>query len=191
MTRAYLQPFPEAETTLAALTAAVPLLDTERLRLRAPRLGDWEVLAPIWRSERGAFIGGPFDEREAWLDFNQAIAGWLLRGVGYWTVTLREDGTPLGFVGLGVETEDPELEFGWLMTEAAEGHGYAFEACQAVRAHAFDTLGLKTLVSFVDRRNARSISLARRLGAVEDDSVLPEALAAEDFAFRHSPEAQS
>ena len=187
--RPYLQPFPEAEATRSALTAAVPVLETERLRLRAPKLSDWDVLEPIWRGERGVHIGGPFHEKDAWLDFNQAVAGWLLRGFGYWTVALREDDTPLGLVGLGLETEDPELEFGWLMTEAGEGCGYAFEACQAVRAHAFGTLGLKTLVSFVDRRNARSVSLARRLGAVEDDSVLPEALAAQDFAFRHSPEA--
>jgi len=185
MTRAFLAPVPEAQRTRDAAAAAIPVLETERLLLRAPRLSDFEVLEPIWRTERGIYMGGPFTQEDAWLDYAQAVAGWVLRGIGYWTVTDKA-GQVLGFIGIGAETADPELEFGWLFTAQAEGFGYATEAARAVHAYAFHTLGLKTLVSFVDRRNTRSEALARRLGAVEDDTVLPPELAAEDFAFRHS-----
>ena len=35
-------------------------------------------------------IGGPFTREEAWLDFSQLVAGWILRGFGLWAVeTLR------------------------------------------------------------------------------------------------------
>ncbi|MEO0487609.1 MAG: GNAT family N-acetyltransferase [Pseudomonadota bacterium] len=187
MTRAYLTPVPQADATRTALAALVPVLETERLTLRAPAASDWDTISPIWKSQRGQYIGGPFDEEDAWLDFAQAVAGWMLRGLGYWTITVTATGAPIGIIGIGAEVEDPELEFGWLLIESAEGQGYAFEAAQAVRSYAFDTLGMSTLISFVDRRNTRSAALARKLGATQDDSVLQGALAEEDFAFRHTP----
>ena len=183
--RTFLAPLPQTHQTRDAIAAAIPVLKTERLILRAPRLDDFAVLEPIWRTERGEFIGGPMNEEDAWLDYAQAVAGWVLRGIGYWVVTLH-DGTVLGLTGIGAETEDPELEFGWLFTAEAEGKGYATEAARAVHAYAFETLGLKTLVSFVHRENTRSEALARRLGAVPDDTVLPAAVASETFAFRHN-----
>ncbi|MEM6307418.1 MAG: GNAT family N-acetyltransferase [Pseudomonadota bacterium] len=184
----YRAPFAPGDAARQAITAAIPVLTTKRLILRAPQITDWNVLEPIWRTDRGQYIGGPFGEEDAWLDFNQAVAGWVLRGIGYWTVTERNTGAVLGFVGVGCEYEDPELEFGWLLTADAEGQGYAFEACTAVRAYAFDTLGLRTLISFVDKRNTRSIHLAQRLGAVHDPAAVPPAFIDDDFAFRHSPQ---
>ncbi|MEL7093699.1 MAG: GNAT family N-acetyltransferase [Pseudomonadota bacterium] len=185
MIRPFLTPAPEADTLRGAIAAAIPTLETERLILRAPRLSDYEVLEPIWRTDRAVYIGGPFNEEDAWLDFCQAVASWVLRGIGYWVVTLK-NGTVLGFVGIGAETSDPELEFGWLLTAEAEGHGYATEAARTVHGYAFGTLGLKTLISFVERGNAASIRLAQRLGAVEDPAVLSGEDAEHAIAFRHS-----
>jgi RimJ/RimL family protein N-acetyltransferase len=187
MTRAFLQPIAQAEPLRAALAALIPRLETERLVLRAPELGDWDRLEPIWRSDRGKHIGGPYDEEDAFFGFANSVAGWLLRGVGYWTVTRKADGAVLGLVGLGFETTDPELEFGWLMTEAAEGQGYATEAGIAVRGYAFDRLGLATLISIIARENDRSIVLAKRLGATEDAGVVPEAYRDTYTAYRHLP----
>ena len=67
---------------------------------------------------------------------------------------------------------------------AAEGKGYAFEAAQAARAHAFDVLGWETAVSYIDPGNARSIELAERLGAVRDPEAAP--FHEGDLVFRHS-----
>ena len=53
------------------------------------------------------------------------------------------------------------------MSASHEGLGIAYEACQIVRAFAFDTLKLETLVSYVHKDNARSIALAERLGATQ------------------------
>lgn len=185
MTRPFLMPLPQADSTRHSIAAAIPTLETERLILRAPQLSDFETLEPVWRSERGAFMGGPFNEKDAWLDYAQAVAGWILRGVGYWTVTTKDD-IVLGLVGLGLATEDQELEFGWLFTAEAEGHGYATEAGKAVHTYAFETLGLSTLISYVDKNNLRSVAVAQRLGAQPDAGAVPAAFADEDLAFRHS-----
>ncbi|MDJ0824684.1 MAG: GNAT family N-acetyltransferase [Rhodobacter sp.] len=183
MTRPYLTPIPAMEPHRTAIASAIPVLETERLILRAPQLADWPELEPIWRTERGRFIGGPFDEDDAWLDFTQAVASWVLRGIGYWTVTAKTDRAVLGLVGIGMEIPDPEPELGWLLTEAAEGQGIGLEAATAVRDYAF-AQGLPTCISFIDPANARSVALAERLGARRDPDVL--SADAPDLVYRHT-----
>lgn len=162
-----------AAAALAARVAAtVPELTTPRLRLRAPRIEDFEGYAAIATTERGLYIDGPMSRRDAWLDFSQIVAGWMLKGHGLWSVEAREDGTLLGFALLAMEYGDLEPELGFLFLAEAEGRGYAREAAEAVRTFAFERLGLPTVVSYVDPDNARSIRLAERLGArLEPDPI--------------------
>ncbi len=180
-------PIPEGIALRDRLAGIFPVLTTERLTLRAPRSEDWATLEPIWRTDRGRFIGGPFNEEDAWLDFAQAAGGWVLRGIGFWTVTRNSDGGVLGIVGMGQEVFDPELELGWMLTTEAEGQGYAYEAAAAVLKYAFNDLGLETLISFIHCDNHRSIALAERLGAAPNQRKLPIDLAPEDLVFRHLP----
>lgn len=170
------------------LQAALPVLDTDRLVLRAPRIEDFATYAAIGESERGRYLVEDNTDRDAlWLDFAQMVATWLLRGHGVWTVERREGGKAIGFVLLGFEPGDHEPELGYLFLPEAEGHGYAQEAARAARAHAFDTLGLKTLVSTIDHDNARSIRLAERLGATRDAAA--EAAHGHTIqVYRHSAE---
>ncbi len=184
MTRPFLTPIPEAQAVRDAILAAIPVLETERLILRAPLLTDYETLEPIWRTDRSHFMGGPFSEDEAFLDFAQTVAGWALRGLGYWVVAAK-DGPVVGLIGFGTETTDPGLEFGWMLTHEAEGKGYATEATKAVLSYAFDTLGLETFMSFISKGNTRSVALAERLGATEDTTGKFAALSDVAYAFRH------
>jgi RimJ/RimL family protein N-acetyltransferase len=164
----WLRPVPQGAELRAVVAASIPVLETERLRLRAPRVEDWTALEESWTSERAVHIGGPYTPQEGWNDFCQMVAGWILRGVGYFTVEHRATGEVLGFVGLNHEWGDAELEEGWQLAAAAEGQGYGAEAAQAVRDWAFGTLGLPTFVSYVDTANYRSQALARRIGGVVD-----------------------
>jgi RimJ/RimL family protein N-acetyltransferase len=95
----------------------------------------------------------------------------------------------VGEVGLFHPPSYPEAEIGWTVMAEAEGRGLAQEAARAVRAFSYGTLGLRTLVSYIDPRNERSIRLAERLGARLD----PRAAQPEDdpcLVFRHpGPEA--
>lgn len=165
MTRPWLIAPPEGEDVRRDVARAIPVLETERLILRAPRLSDWPALEPCWTGPRAAHIGGPLSEEDAYLDFCQAAASWLLRGHGPFTVTERASAIVLGSVGIFHDYGDPEAELGWILTEAAEGRGFAAEAARAVRDWGFQELGLTTLVSFIDPGNARSIRLAKTLGA--------------------------
>lgn len=155
-----------AELFALSLCRSLPTLTTGRLILRAPRATDFDTYAQIACSPRGAHIGGPMSREDAWLDFAQMTSTWILHGHGLWTI--GHAGGIAGFVVLGFEPGDAEPELGFLLTEAAEGKGIAFEAAQAALSHAFDTLGWSTLVSYVDPANRRSAVLAANLGAEPD-----------------------
>ena len=172
----------EACAVQAGLVAkAVPVLRTARLVLRAPVLSDFVAWAEIVCSDRGVHIGGPFGMDEAWNHFCRAVALWMLRGHGLWTVTAGE-GEVAGFVLIGLEPGDAEPELGFLFRAAHEGKGLATEAAAAVRDHAFDGLGLPGLVSYIAPENAASARVAERLGA----ECLPETLDGSRI-WRHHP----
>jgi RimJ/RimL family protein N-acetyltransferase len=154
-----------------SFAALVPVLKTDRLILRAPRVEDFAVYAETACSDRGAGIGGPMNRADAWWDFVQLASGWMLHGHGGWTIEGRETGETLGFVLIGLEPGDQEPELGYLLGAKAEGRGIAQEAARAVLAFARDTLKCKTLVSYIDAANARSIRVAERLGAQRDGDV--------------------
>lgn len=145
-----------------------PILDTERLRLRAPALADFEPFAAFLGSARAEHERGRHDRAGAWRHFCTACAGWVLRGYGAFSIEDRATGGYLGECGVFHEHDYPEPELGWMVVPEAEGRGIAREAAIAVRDWAFAQLGLTTLVSYIDPANTRSIRLAERLGAVLD-----------------------
>jgi len=175
-----------ARDMAARFAGLVPEIGTERLRLRAPRLSDFAIYAEITCSKRGQYMGGPFSREDAWYDFVQLASGWMLRGHGGWAITTDGDQC-LGFVLLGFEPGDQEVELGFLLSANAEGHGYAQEAAKAVRDWAFATYGWNTLISYVDEDNARSRKLVETLGATRDTKA--EAALGDDLAgmraYRH------
>ncbi|WP_425049373.1 GNAT family N-acetyltransferase [Psychromarinibacter sp. S121] len=157
------------------MQSMVPVLGTDRLLLRAPRIDDFDLFAEIACSERAAGMGGPMSREAAWSEFMQMTGTWYLRGTGCWTVC--NGGRAIGFAQIGFEPGDMEPELGFMFDAASEGHGFAYEAARAVMTHARETLGMTTLVSYVARDNARSISLALRLGGARDaaaEDLLPE-----------------
>ncbi|MEM9144838.1 MAG: GNAT family N-acetyltransferase [Pseudomonadota bacterium] len=142
---------------------ALPVLETERLRLRAPEVGDFPLWARISAGPGSEYLDGPASPAAAWETFCGSVACWLLHGHGPFTVLRRADAAGLGFVFLGYEWADEEPELGWFFAEEARGQGYATEAAAAVRDWG---LGLMPeFVSCVRVSNAPSNALAARLGA--------------------------
>lgn len=150
---------------------AIPMIATERLVLRAPRLSDFEPYAAFFASGRSAHEDGPLDRRGAWREFASGAAGWMLRGYGAWSVEERGTGAYCGEVGIFHPADYPEPEIGWTLMASFEGRGFAREAALAARAFAYGPLGMPTLVSYIAPANARSIRLAERLGAALDPAA--------------------
>lgn len=168
-----------------AMAALVPVIDTQRLRLRAPRLADYPAYEEVFTSDRAVHVGGPYSTDEAFADFTQAVAGWLLSGCGAWTITAKGDVAALGWLYLWREHGDPEPELGWVLTAAAEGRGIATEAARAVLPRALSLFGPGGVVSYIAAANAGSARIALKLGARRD--LLAEAAMAEPdlHVYRH------
>ncbi len=76
----------------------VPIVETGRLILRAPRPDDFPSYAAMWGDpEVTRFIGGqPLSEEDAWAKFMRAFGHWALVGFGFWTVEEKGSGARLG-----------------------------------------------------------------------------------------------
>lgn len=171
------RPVPRGQAAGGGMAIALtptPVLETERLILRAPQRGDmpyWEACA---MSDRARYIGGPLDAQQAWRSLCHLTGHWVHRGYGMFIWHLKTDPTPLGMTGPWFPETWPEQEIGWTVwSAAAEGKGYAHEAAIATRRFAYDTLGWQTAVSYIHPDNARSIALATRLGAQLDTDATP------------------
>jgi len=143
----------------------VPVIETERLTLRAARVEDFGAHAEFIASERSRFVGGPQDRQQAWFGFCTSLGHWVARGYGMWTIADKANGTPLGRAGFINHEGWEEPELGWHLYQAAEGKGLAFEAAQAARAYGARHFGLDGVISYIAPANIRSLALAERLGA--------------------------
>ena len=143
----------------------IPTLATQRLTLRAATMADWPAYCDFYASEASAPAGGPRDARTTWAFFASDVGHWTLHGFGWFTL---DDGTgAVGTCGLHHPPHQPEVEIGWNTYARAQRKGYAVEAARAVLAWGRGRVAGR-IVSYIDRANAPSQAVARKLGATTD-----------------------
>ena len=154
----------------------IPVFETGRIRLRAPRFEDLDAFYRFRSSERAAGVGGPHpDKAEALVKLESLMGHWQTRGYGRWLVADRETDAPLGVVGLMYPLDWPEPEIAWSLFDGAEGRGLAYEAAVFSRAYAYEVLGWRTAISCTTPDNTRSKALALRMGATYEGDYNPPA----------------
>ena len=167
----------------------IPVLQTERLTLRAPEWRDFDDYAAFRGSDRTKLLGGPFTRAQAFTQLAEIAGHWVLRGFGRWIVADRETDLALGVVGLYYPEGWPEPEIAWSLFENGEGRGIAHEAALAARNYAYQTLGWTTAISLIDPTNSRSVALAKRMGCTDGETYHHETLG-KMYIWRHpSPDA--
>jgi RimJ/RimL family protein N-acetyltransferase len=85
------------------------------------------------------------------------------RGHSLYVVELKGDPTPIGMCGLIKRDTLDHIDIGYAYLPEWRGQGYAYEAAQAVLAHA-PTLGIERLLAIVSPANVASNGLLRKLG---------------------------
>jgi RimJ/RimL family protein N-acetyltransferase len=157
------------------MTAAAPVLETERLVLRAHTRDDLPDVLATWSDpDVVRFIGGRgATEEEAWQRLLRYAGSWPLLGYGFWRIGDRGTGAYLGDIGffqgcrgLG-ERFDRAPECGWTLASHVHGRGYATEAVRAVHAWGDVHLPAERTVCMIDPGNAPSQALAAKFGYVE------------------------
>ena len=143
----------------------LPVLETERLTLRAPQASDWPAFRDYRASSRTAFTGGPKKEHEAAEQFASFFGHWVMRGFGRLIAEDRATQRPVGHFGPMQWLDGAQVELTWsLWTAGAEGRGLATEAALAMHAWVFGPCGLRSARAEVHRDNAASHAIACRLG---------------------------
>jgi RimJ/RimL family protein N-acetyltransferase len=150
----------------------VPLIETERLRLRSFResdLGAWSET--MGDSGVVRFLGGsPITREDVWRRLAMSCGLWDMLGYGYWAVERKVEGDLVGQVGFADFKRDlqPSIEglpeMGWIFSPHAHGRGYALEAAAAALAWADENLPGREIPAIIDPHKAPSIRLAERAG---------------------------
>jgi RimJ/RimL family protein N-acetyltransferase len=85
------------------------------------------------------------------------------RGHSLYVVELKDHGSPIGMCGLIKRDTLDCIDIGYAYLPDWRGQGYAYEAAQAVLAHA-PTLGIERLLAIASPGNVASNGLLRKLG---------------------------
>ncbi|MBD3786274.1 MAG: GNAT family N-acetyltransferase [Sphingomonadales bacterium] len=173
---------------MSVILCPTPVLETERLILRAPAARDFEPWRDFFLSERGRWIRSVAepDEALAWRAWAGVIGHWALRGWGSFVITTHDSDRGLGMCGPWAPINWPEFEIAWsCWSPDHEGTGLMTEAARAAIDHAFGRLGWSTAVSYIAPENTRSARLAEKLGARIDPDAAPFPGEAEARVYRH------
>ncbi len=143
------------------------LLETERLRLRELRPDDVNALHGVLGDpETMRYYPHPFtrEETTAWIDKN--LERYAEDGHGLWAMELKTSGELIGNCGPTVQRVDGDdlVEIGWHVRRDLWRRGFATEAAEACRDHAFDALGLPRVISLVRPENKGSCRVAEKIG---------------------------
>ncbi|MGH9713511.1 MAG: GNAT family N-acetyltransferase [Candidatus Acidiferrales bacterium] len=153
----------------------VPVIETERLRMRGYRLDDFNDCAAMWGDPAVVrhFGGRPFSEEEVWAKMLRHVGHWSLMGFGYWAIEERGTGKYAGELGFADFKRDiePSLkntpELGWALVSGLHGKGYATEAVRAAVAWGESRFGATRTVCLIHPENLASIHVAEKSGYQE------------------------
>jgi RimJ/RimL family protein N-acetyltransferase len=150
----------------------VPILETERLKLRGHQLDDFKHCAAMWADpEVTRFAGGkPLTEEESWRRLLGYVGHWSLLGFGYWVAEEKATGHFVGEIGFADYKRDLEPsmkgtpEAGWVLAARAHGRGYATEAFRAALAWGDAHFKTERTACIISPENLASIRVAVKCG---------------------------
>ena len=160
---------------------AAPTIIGQKVRLRPHVMTDMDAFWTFFQGKRSQHVSKPQNRTHLWYGFASEVGSWTLTGMGGWAIDV--DGQLAGQVAITHPPHFPETELGCILFDGFEGRGVAFEAASLALDYARTQIRPASLVSYIDAGNARSIALAKRLGAVHDPAAATYDDA--DVVYRH------
>lgn len=149
---------------------------TNRLILRELAVSDIKSLYDIYSNpEVRNYIDDIDDYLEIEIEKHKAYIKniYSFYGYGLWGVFSKADNKLIGRCGIqnrGIDGQN-EIELGYLLDVNHWGLGYAIECITATLDYAFNTLELQRIVAVIDKRNARSIKVAKQIGMTLEKEI--------------------
>jgi RimJ/RimL family protein N-acetyltransferase len=135
----------------------IPILETERLRLRAHTLADFPAYCGLWADpDVVRYLGAqPHTAEEL--------------GFGSWLVEEKSTGEFVGEVGLfdyhrNIEPPMTTPEIGWVLSPAMHGKGYATEAVRAIVDWGRERFVSSEIACIISPENTPSLRVAEKCG---------------------------
>jgi RimJ/RimL family protein N-acetyltransferase len=157
----------------------VPVLETERLKLRGHRLEDFPASSAMWTDPIVTrYFGRSFTEEETWTRFLRYFGHWTVLGFGYWLVEEPATGNFVGEVGFADYKRDIETsidlapEIGWALAAESHGKGYATEAVRAIVRWGELHFGQTQTTCIINPENLPSIRVAEKCGYREFERTM-------------------
>ena len=149
-------------------TQSLPIIEAERLRLRAVEESDLDQLFAIFSDPKVMryWSRPPLKTMSEALELLQEIQDSNQKGAMLkWGVGLKPADKLIGTVTLfNVDLTQGRAELGYAQAQEYWGNGYNHEALQALLAYVFEEMKLRRLEADVDPRNTASIKTVERLG---------------------------
>ncbi len=150
----------------------IPILETQRLRLRGHRVDDLDACCALWADPVVVqhTTGKVQTREEVWWRILRYIGHWALMGYGFWALEEKASGKFVGEVGFAdfKRELEPSLgdtpESGWILASEFHGKGYATEAMRAVIAWGDQHFGAVRTACLIQPDNAASRRVAEKLG---------------------------
>ncbi len=153
----------------------VPVLETDRLRLRPFRRDDLDPYAELYADrEVLQHIGGgpePWDRGRSWRHLAFIMGHWQLGGYGEWAIEHRASREFLGVVGFAAPEGWPGFELAWILARRHWGNGYATEGALAALSCGFLAWRKEKVISLIHPENRASIRVAERIGEICEGSI--------------------
>ncbi|WP_417596889.1 GNAT family N-acetyltransferase [Oceanospirillum sp.] len=159
---------PGVSASEVAIQEEMPVLETERLILRAFRQPDFSAYhGMVSDTDVVRYVGQgvSLNTEQAWQSMAYLMGHWWLKGFGLWAVEEKSSGRVVGRVGLYQPEGWPGMELGWMIAKEHWRKGFAFEAAQAALAYQRTHFPQEPLISLIHSENKPSIKLAQKLGA--------------------------
>ena len=138
-----------------------PVLQTERLTLRALSIDDAEMLYGLFTDSETMRYWGGF--RADTLEATRELIPGIVNGAGahYWTLWRPGENQSIGYVGFIGNEGVPG--FGYALRRDCWGQGFVAEACRAAIDWGFESSGLDRVELWIHEDNLRSLAVARKL----------------------------
>ena len=151
------------------------MIETERLVLRPPEMGDFDAVAAMLADPIGmASLGGPQARAQAWRTFMAYAGAWAMTRATMFLAVEKATGEIVGRIGPWFPEGWPGPEVGWGLVPAVWGRGLATEGAAAAMDYGFDVLGWSEIVHTIQPANTPSIRVAERLGSTyRGEALLP------------------
>lgn len=153
----------------------IPIIETQRLILRAHELKDYEGSVAMWSDPliTRYTIGSPSTDQRTWIRILAHRGHWSLMGFGYWAVADKTTNQYLGDIGFADfkrqihPSIDGIPELGWALIQKVHGQGFATEALKAAIDWGDQNLESDRTVCIIHPDNHASLKVAAKCGYKE------------------------